>query len=69
MTKEFRDLIDRVAKIDVEAAKYLETEVHKLPSFHRPVYTECTLPRLFIWDSSPQGRRYWLEINEKLEEG
>ena len=64
MNQDYIELIDRVRKIDGEAADYLETEAKELRDFKESdQLTEC-----FYWDESEQGFDYWDEIADKLGE-
>lgn len=58
-----KELIDKVEKINPEAAEYLRTEVPKLPSFNAG---RKDLITLFLWNDSPQGREYWNNIWKQL---
>jgi hypothetical protein len=64
MNQEYADLIERVRKIDSEAADYMEEEAPKLCDFNESnVLWDC-----FIWMHTPQGTDYWADISDKLGE-
>ena len=61
----FNKLVQRVAKIDSEAAAWLRTNRCWLPDTHcDPV----KLSQAFIWDRTPQGYSYWLMVADMLGE-
>lgn len=60
--KDYADLIELVSKIDVDAAAYMLFEAYKLKYF----YFCSHLIDAFGWHGTPQGHKYWAEINSKL---
>ena len=62
------ELIERVREIDKKAASYIETEAEGLKSYHVDS-DENNLSSIFIWQDTPQGQKYWSEIERKLEGG
>lgn len=63
--KAYNKLILKVLKIDPMAAAYLAgDEIKKLNSFEK-----CRdLHDVMFWTDTPQGIRYWCNIQDKLEE-
>ena len=64
MTEEkYLELIERVAKIDVNAAKYMISEAPNLRSF---ISDTTSLLTAFVFSDTPQGFEYWMHIAKKL---
>lgn len=59
---DYKGLIERVRRIDRQAAEYLENEAPSLMWF---LY-DAKLGRCFLWCETPQGHDYWERINELL---
>jgi hypothetical protein len=59
----YEKLIERVRKINSDAAKYLETEAKDLPNFMEVDDLCCVME----WKLTPQGHDYWSSINKILE--
>ena len=61
--KAYRDLIEKVYAIDVEAGEYLRYEAAGCGDFrYNGLLANC-----FIWSDTPQGREYWRNIHNTLE--
>lgn len=61
----YQDLIERVRKIDEDAAEYLAgDEVKRLPTFAQ----EDMLTACFFFGYTPQGFTYWYKIAALLGE-
>ena len=73
--------IEKIRSIDPAAAEYIETVV--IPRYDKKALHQLTKTRgflfwkkppkwtaldLFIWETSPQGREYWLNIKERLKD-
>lgn len=58
--------LEKIRKIDAEAAEYIENEV--IPRYGGFDYLKPgnSLLSHFIWSLTPQGRDYWFDIWEKL---
>jgi len=68
MTKFF-NLIDKVVKVDLEAGLYLGKvvrDVNLQKSLN--VVNIDSLMCAFIWDKTEQGKSFWRDINNKIEE-
>jgi hypothetical protein len=65
---KIHELIERVRKIDAEAAEYLERDAPQTAYYacYGPDDDRVTLENVMLWNSTPQGREYWSEINNKL---
>ena len=64
LSKRYLNLVDRVRKIDENAADYLLYEAPHLPGF-------ADYPKLcsvFAWTETPQGHAYWENIAQQLGE-
>jgi hypothetical protein len=59
-------LINDVRKLDTEAADYLENGAPKLGSYDDNKGEGDELSALFIWSESPQGTRYWANLDDIL---
>ena len=55
-------LVNKVKKVDKEAAKYLREEAPKLKDFG----LGKNLSWCFIWEDTPQGHKYWQRVEEAL---
>lgn len=62
MRDDYEKLIARVECVDVDAAKYLQNEATKLPMF-KP---DERLSACFTWSKTPQGFKYWDDIDDKI---
>ena len=68
MTK-FYNLIDKVVKVDLEAGLYLGKVVRDVNLCKKlNVVNIDSLMCAFIWDKTEQGKSFWRDINNKLEE-
>ena len=63
MLKDYVDLIERVRLIDQEAAEFLRGGVCRCDN----VQFSGVLSGCFIWAKTPQGHRYWEDIEQKLD--
>jgi len=61
---EFKQLVKDVEKIDTAAAKYLRLWSRDV----NPDKLSGRLVALFPWGDSPQGGKYWTEINRRLND-
>jgi hypothetical protein len=57
-------LIEKIEKIDPEAAEYLRGDAHKLESF---VSNINYLTGIMSWCETPQGWDYWNDIRNILD--
>ena len=64
MTTPYQELIERVRKIDKEAAEYLEEEAMLLPYFT----PKAILRYCFFYTDAPQGQLYWQNLSKQLGE-
>ena len=62
MLKDYVELVEKVRKIDKEAALFMEDEV---TSFDNVDFTS-SLGSAFTWSETPQGHRYWENLRNKL---
>ena len=62
--KDYKTLIEEVKRIDYLAALYLETKARNLPDF----IPSRHLDFCFHYKETPQGKEYWYNIENKLEE-
>ena len=60
----YQELIERVRKIDKEAAEYLERDAPVLKSFA----PADNLHACFIWATTPKGEQYWNNLSYLLGE-
>jgi hypothetical protein len=58
---ELDKLIANIEKIDKKSAKWMNKNRHELNDCHR-------LKGAFCWAETKQGHKFWMDINEKLEE-
>ena len=65
MEQPFVTLLKKVDKIDLSAGRYMRTKARKLTSF----IEAGQLIQCFIFDDTPQGYDYWLDIHMKLKRG
>jgi hypothetical protein len=61
---KYLDLVERVSRIDKDAAEYI---LNRAPTECKPFNYVSELGGAFVWDKTPQGQKYWQEINRKLE--
>ena len=66
------DLIERVASLDLEAGQYLLSLYDQVPRNSDRVSIgavnyRCasSIDPTFMWDSTPQGRQYWADLNQR----
>jgi hypothetical protein len=62
MKTNLESLIERVEKIDFNAAKFMKDNLHWMDEDVSELI-EC-----FSWDYTPQGHAYWNRISKKLGE-
>lgn len=62
--RDYKELTDKVAKIDKGAARYMREQAPALKDF---VY-DGELINCFTWNYTPQGYDYWGNIYDKLNE-
>ena len=62
LSQEYRVLVEKVRKIDEDAAEFLLHEVPKMESW----VDVGDLASCFLWKASPQRRLYWANIDETL---
>jgi hypothetical protein len=60
--KDYYEMVNMVAKIDIEAAQYLRTVAPNMDNFN---YDGC-LDLCFIFEDTVQGHRYWQDVSDKL---
>ena len=60
--EKYLDLIQRVAEVDIKAALYLRHEAQELTGFEPSGLLTCC----FIFSETPQGHRFWFDLNYKL---
>lgn len=60
---DYLELINKVAKIDIEAAVYMQHEMRELEGFEPDGSLWCVI----TWHDTPQGRGYWAEIVSQIE--
>lgn len=76
MSREAREdalnLIERIASLDLAGAQYLLSLYDRVPrnSDHVSVGSvdyRCasSIDPTFMWDSTPQGRQYWADLNQR----
>lgn len=66
----YLDLIERVAKVDIQAALYLRHDARQLKSFTNPLISclpKSDVSTAFRWAETPQGYDYWLDIAVKVK--
>lgn len=59
---DYYGLIDRVAKIDIQAAMYLRYDAQNLELFGH----DGDISHVMYWADTPQGFDYWADIADKL---
>ena len=59
MEKEFNELVEKVRRIDPDAAIYLRFDVVA------PNYSS-SLDAVMLWENTPQGFDFWCELDHKL---
>jgi len=61
----FKDLVERVRRIDPAAAEYLDGyDIKNCEcNFHEDHSLDCVM----MWDETPQGHGYWSDISRKLQ--
>lgn len=59
---EYVNLIERVRKIDPEAAEYLSGPAREVESFN----PWGEIDGLFLWKNTPQGPKYWRALMIRL---
>jgi hypothetical protein len=59
----YLELINKVAKISIEAAVYMQHEMRELESFEPDGSLWCVI----TWQDTPQGHTYWAKITSQIE--
>lgn len=60
--KQYLELINKVANIDIEAAVYMQNEMRDIKSFEPDANLDCVV----VWADTPQGHKYWSSIDQTL---
>ena len=59
----YQELIAKVAKINKDAADYMQGPMRKIESF----YASGNLCHVVVWSDTLQGKEFWFDIACKLE--
>jgi hypothetical protein len=63
--QNYYNLIGKVADIDIQAALYLRNE-----AIHLAPFDYCGgLQGCFVWCDTPQGSKYWGEVDNIIKKG
>lgn len=60
--KQYLELINKVANIDIEAAVYMQNEMRDIKGFNPCSDLNC----IVVWADTPQGHKYWSSIDQTL---
>jgi len=60
MNRNFRDIVDLVSRVSPEAGHILLEMTHLYDT------TDYVLGSLMLWAGTPQGHKYWSDINRKI---
>ena len=58
-----KNLLERIERIDPEAARYIREDAPRLDSYRE----SSDLLGLFLWNLTPQGGVYWADIYNTLD--
>lgn len=61
-------LLRQLKKIDKRAYEYVMERKGNFKKHMKKLSPKDILSDLFIWETSDQGREYWLQIHQQLED-
>ena len=62
MTQKIKNIINRLKKLDVAAAQYVEQRYNENTLSSDYADDECAITYLFAWSDTPQGWMYWRNL-------